>query len=45
MSSDLKTKLALGKKIEEALTQPKFSPMSQEEILVRFKAIGGENIL
>ena len=45
MSSNLKTKLALGKKIEKALTQPKFSPMSQEEILVRFKAIGGENIL
>ncbi len=45
MSNELKEKINLGKKIEETLNQPKFSPMSQDEILLRFKAISEDKNL
>lgn len=40
MSPELREKMRKGKEIEKALRQHKFSPLSQEEIQERFKALG-----
>lgn len=39
MSPELRTKLEDGKKILDALKQPKFSPMSENELINKFKFI------
>ena len=40
MSQELREKMKMGKTIEQALRQNKFSPLSQEEIKERFKMLG-----
>ena len=39
MTAELRNKMKIGKQIQEALNQPKFSPLSNEEIIEKFEAI------
>ena len=39
MTLELRNKMKIGKQIQEALNQPKFSPLSNEEIIEKFEAI------
>lgn len=39
MTPELRNKMKIGKQIQDALNQPKFSPLSNEEIIERFEAI------
>lgn len=39
MTPELRNKMKIGKQIQEALNQPKFSPLSNEEIIEKFEAI------
>lgn len=39
MSQDLKNKMKVGRKIQESLNQPKFSPLSSEEIIDIFSKL------
>lgn len=39
MTEELRNKMKIGKQIQEALNQPKFMPLSNEEIIERFEAI------
>lgn len=39
MTQELRDKMILGKKIQEALNQPKFSPMTNNEIIDKFKVL------
>ncbi len=42
MTEELRNKMKIGKQIQEALNQPKFMPLSNEEIIERFEAIIGQ---
>lgn len=39
MSPELQNKMKVGKEIQEALNQPKFSPLSSEEIIETFSKL------
>lgn len=39
MTEELRNKMKIGKQIQEALNQPKFKPLSNDEIIEKFEAI------
>ena len=42
MTPELREKMKVGKQIQEALNQPKFSPLTNEEIIEKFKALANQ---
>ena len=43
MSVELRTKMKEGKRIQDELKQPKYCPLSEKQILDKFKELGEEN--